>query len=879
MQLFAPFTLGLGIKNTPKIQSIKVEAAILYSYNKISFSAAGVSEVLSTSTPKILNECNADRTADEAASSSQTGISYSQCKEAVANAQTTTVGALSGTGVTPTQQENSGGLPPCGITSGDGLKGCGAQLLYYIFFVPTSFVFGLSGRALDFTFMYSLSDVSYRSEFVLSGWGIVRDFCNMFFIFVLLYIAFGTILELHSVKTKEMIINVVIIGLLINFSLFTTQVIIDTSNILARVFYNDKTIITGTVQKDESGNPLPVVSERGDLGEIKLSEAIVSKVNPVAIITSSAEVGKIKSKGLDTSETDNSGGISIGGFIIVVFLSTAINIVGTIAFASSALIFIGRVVMLWLSMILAPLAFFSYIVPQLQDIKMIGWKKWWPDLLSMAFVAPVFAFFMYLIVGFLSKGLGVMDAMNTPGGLNASGLTFVLKIIVPFAFIMILLMKAKDVAVSMSGQIGESLSKAGGAVGGIALGAMTGGAALAMRASVGRLGGNIENNSYLAKKVADGGLKGRMAAKLIDIGSGANKASFDVRNTKAGAATGKNLGVDFGKAKEGGYKKAIEDKAAKRTTRLAELKTMATRGDEVEKRKTEVGKKLVENNNSHKLHEIEDKLTKAKQDMAETADPAEKMRLSNEIKELKAEKTSISLGGKTGKKNPDGSDEYATDNGKIGKTYIESLVKAKTEAEAKVNKIEGAPTAEYNLDMERIAKMKSDAESSPGGMTPEKETKIKEAKYVADLKFRESKDKSEQDLQKAKTDLLKATNEANAALALERNGTGKSIASFGSDIKNITHKIEDVKNKVAKNQSDYIGSTTNKIANIFSMSGRSVRGTSEARDNMILGIQTKSSESHGGGGGHSAPVAPAPKPAAVPKPASSGHDSHGGGHH
>jgi len=54
---------------------------------------------------------------------------------------------------------------------------------------------------------------------------VVRDFVNIFFIFVLLYIAFATILSLHGFKTKEMIINVIIIGLLMNFSLFAGQLI------------------------------------------------------------------------------------------------------------------------------------------------------------------------------------------------------------------------------------------------------------------------------------------------------------------------------------------------------------------------------------------------------------------------------------------------------------------------------------------------------------------------------------------------------------------------------------------------------------------------------------------------------------------------------
>ena len=377
-----------------------------------------------------------------------------------------------GSSVPPT--DDVSGMPTCSLDPINfHLGGCIAVALYWIFFKTTSFVFGLTGKVLDFTVMYSIQDTSYRSAFVVQGWGLVRDFCNMFFIFILLYIAFGTILNLHSVKTKEMIINVVIIGLLINFSLFATQVIIDASNILTRVFYNQKTIITG-VKDPVTG---VVKSELGDFGEIKLSEAIVSKVDPQKLVIQASKVNSIKTKGVDkeTEETYKSNGekISVGSFILVVFLATAVNVVGIIAFLSAGLIFIARVIGLWLAMILAPLAFFSYTVPSLQDMEMIGWKRWWPETLKLAFLAPIFAFFMYLIVGFMDKGLDVISASKTNGFL---GLSFVVAMVVPFVFVMILLMKAKDIAKSMSGKIGQSItngiSAAGTAViGGAAFGA------------------------------------------------------------------------------------------------------------------------------------------------------------------------------------------------------------------------------------------------------------------------------------------------------------------------------------------------------------------------------------------------------------------------
>jgi len=473
--------------------------------------------------------------------------------------------------------EPSSSLPACSISgAGNGtFMGCIAQAIYYLFFKTTSFLFGLAGRIMDFTLMYSLQDTSYRSTFVVEGWGVVRDFCNMFFIFVMLYIAIGTILNLHSVKTKEMIVNVIIIGLLINFSLFATQIIIDASNILARVFYNPQTIVTGVEQYDASGKAIPTVSELGDLGEIQLSSAIVSKVNPQNLILKSKTIDQIPVRGTMKGEDQvkTPEGISVGTFILVTLLASAVNVVGFLVFLSCAFVFVGRVVMLWLAMILAPLAFFSYTIPALEDTEMIGWKKWWPDTLKMAFSAPIFVFFMYIIIGFMDTGLGIVNADLSN---KTVGMTSVIAITVPFIFIMILLMQAKKIAVKMSGEMGAMMSKVGANVGKATLGlgsaVALGVTATAMRGTVGRVGSAIANSDTLKRSEERGGFWGGASKGLRNIGSAAGKGSMDIRGVKiAGKGIADTGMIGVGKPKEGGYMKARADKVEKRQKRAKEL--------------------------------------------------------------------------------------------------------------------------------------------------------------------------------------------------------------------------------------------------------------------------------------------------------------------
>lgn len=418
-------------------------------------------------------------------------------------------------------------------SSGGTWSGCFTGI-FSVIFKLAAWVFSYAGMFFDWTVGYSLDSDSYRSAFVTEGWGVVRDMCNIFFIFILLYVAFATVLNLHGFKTKEMIVNVVIIGLLINFSLFATHLIIDTSNIMARVFYNN---IEVNVETSSNGtNTVTAGMDTGvdknltsDLGEKHLSAALISKVNPQEILLN-AEKFDVE------DDTTKSGGISASTYIIVTFLSTVMCIIGIIVFLSVGLIFIARVIGLWLAMILVPLTFFSYTVPQLQDIDMVGWKKWWPETLKLAFLAPVFMFFLYLIIKFLNTGLGLFNSDSK------EGIQWIMGVIIPFAFLMILLWKAKGIATKMSGELGQQITGALAATAGLALGGAALGTAFIGRQTMGRF------------------------SKLVVNDSASQKAYKERNNSAAAAATYNNLNrwQKF-KGRVGssivGHEKSVDEKA------------------------------------------------------------------------------------------------------------------------------------------------------------------------------------------------------------------------------------------------------------------------------------------------------------------------------
>jgi hypothetical protein len=393
----------------------------------------------------------------------------------------------------------------CGITN---LGGCVAQI-FYALWVASSWIAKVGGYFLDFFVYYSTNSNSYTNPFVTQGWGAVRDIANIFFIIALLYIAIKTVLSLNVTDNKKLISAVIIVALIINFSLFATELVIDASNILAKVFYNNINSV------DTRGN-----AAIGSGGQKSISIGLIDKFNPQQIAMT----------------VYNQQGV--GYFIFITVLLMAVTLYTGYVFFSVALLFVGRVISLWIAMIFSPIAFASYSIPF--DIPGFGHKEWWKGLLENAFLAPLFIFFLYLIVlftGFLSSAVTYNNSTNDV-------VQQLLTILIPFVFIVVLLKKSKDLAVKYSGEMGAAISKAGAMVGGLALGAATGGAALAGRGIIGGIAQRAANNDETRAKAAAGD-KG--AQRKLDRANKWAGRSFDFRQTGIGKGFGKATGLDLNK--------------------------------------------------------------------------------------------------------------------------------------------------------------------------------------------------------------------------------------------------------------------------------------------------------------------------------------------
>ncbi|MHB8903921.1 MAG: hypothetical protein ACYC40_02375, partial [Patescibacteria group bacterium] len=84
-----------------------------------------------------------------------------------------------------------------------------------------------------------------KSTVVTNGWVIVRDICNMFFVLILLIIAFATILRIEEYNYKKWLPKLILMAILINFSKMICGLLIDAAQIVMLTFVNSFKDVAG----------------------------------------------------------------------------------------------------------------------------------------------------------------------------------------------------------------------------------------------------------------------------------------------------------------------------------------------------------------------------------------------------------------------------------------------------------------------------------------------------------------------------------------------------------------------------------------------------------------------------------------------------------
>lgn len=218
---------------------------------------------------------------------------------------------------------------------------------------------------------------------VALGWQTIRDFCNMFYVFFLLLIAFSTIVGNQTYSAKSLLPKFIISLFLINFSAEITKMVID----VGQVFLFGMASWLGTFSGSQgSGHALT--------GIVNYFEQSLGSL-------------------------DNPSSEDIISLIFAVLYTFALAAV----YAALAGFLLFRLVMFAALIIVSPFAFFSMVLPFMGRYK----TQWQSLLISNAISGPVLLFFVY-ISAMMAKNLVDNPIAVTAG--DTSKMTFMSNILV-----------------------------------------------------------------------------------------------------------------------------------------------------------------------------------------------------------------------------------------------------------------------------------------------------------------------------------------------------------------------------------------------------------------------------------------------------------------
>jgi hypothetical protein len=357
----------------------------------------------------------------------------------------------------------------------------------------------------------------------------------MFFVVILMIISFGTILHLENYSYKKWLPKLVLMAVLINFSKTICGLLIDISQVAMLTFVNAFKDIGG-------GNAITMLG-----------------------IT---DVVRLSAKDAES----HFGNVSGAYFLGIIYLLVAIVVFGTMA-----MMLVMRLVMIWIYVILSPLAYLMSAFPGGQKYA----SQWWDEFIKNLIVGPVLAFFIWLSLATLQHGSNLGGDTTTTFETVGSTAEALLNFVVAIGMLIGGLTTAQSIGGAAGGIAGKGMGKLQkGAA--FATGAVSG-FALARAKSVGQTAGRVATNTAVG--VGSGAVLS--VGKVVSWAG--KKSSIRGLETAGGAieAVG-GIGLKFRQDRVDKIKKEKQDKRQKflKNMGMGE-KTMEAAGEFL---KTDAGK-------------------------------------------------------------------------------------------------------------------------------------------------------------------------------------------------------------------------------------------------------------------------------------------------
>lgn len=226
------------------------------------------------------------------------------------------------------------------------------------------------------------------SPVVKLGWLMVRDVVNMFFVVILLVIAIGTILGIEQYQWNKTLVKLILSAVFVNFSNLICQLFIDAAHIFTLTF-------ASAISASAGGNLI-------NMFHFEKIYAITTGKNDI---------------GIGGEKFDMIGRVLVTSIIAMLFALLAMLVMG-----AYAIMMLLRMTVLWVLIILSPLAFLFIALPQTAN----RYGEWWKEFSNYVVLGPTIAFFMWLAfatagTGTLGTDVGLTDDMLQSGQIDSIG--------------------------------------------------------------------------------------------------------------------------------------------------------------------------------------------------------------------------------------------------------------------------------------------------------------------------------------------------------------------------------------------------------------------------------------------------------------------------
>lgn len=230
-------------------------------------------------------------------------------------------------------------------------------ILYILYaFASNIFLFGIGLLENVISGWIKFSYTGFDNPVIYVGWPIVRDIANIGIVLGLIIIGLATALRIKDYEAQKILPKLIIVAILINFSLVFCGIIIDASNIIMNHFL-------GGILDSESG---------------------------IVVLASAISSYGDTNYNLDAMVKENN--LKITGWISMYFIYFFYTILTGMAILAFAVVLLMRYFVLWLLVILSPIAFICWIFPGSRKI----WEQWLNQFAAWAFIGVTFSFFLYL---------------------------------------------------------------------------------------------------------------------------------------------------------------------------------------------------------------------------------------------------------------------------------------------------------------------------------------------------------------------------------------------------------------------------------------------------------------------------------------------------